>query len=29
MRSVCFAPDGTRAAAGGDTGTVVIWDVDV
>ena len=28
MYSVAFAPDGLRAAAGGDSGQVVIWDVD-
>jgi WD40 repeat protein len=29
MRSVCFSPDGLLAAAGSDTGKVVVWDVDV
>jgi hypothetical protein len=29
MRSVTFSPDGTLAAAGSDTGKVIIWDVDL
>ena len=28
MRSICFSPDGTLAAAGSDSGKVVVWDVD-
>ncbi|HEY1188285.1 MAG TPA: hypothetical protein VGE74_11545 [Gemmata sp.] len=28
LRTVCFAPDGLRGAAGGDTGQVVVWDLD-
>ena len=28
LRSIAFSPDGLLAAAGSDTGTVVVWDVD-
>lgn len=29
LRSVAFAPDGSRAAVGGDRGKVVVFDIDV
>jgi hypothetical protein len=29
LKSVAFNAEGTLAAAGGDTGKVVVWDVDV
>ena len=28
LRTVCFAPDGLRCAAGSETGQVVVWDLD-
>ena len=29
LLSVCFSPDGTRAAAGSARGQIVVWDVDL
>lgn len=29
MRSIAFSPDGALAAAGSDTGKVIVWDVDL
>ncbi len=29
MRSIAFTPDGALAAAGSDTGQVIVWDVDL
>jgi WD40 repeat protein len=28
LRTVCFAPDGLRCAAGSETGQIVVWDLD-
>jgi WD40 repeat protein len=28
LRSIAFSPDGMLAAAGSDTGKVIVWDVD-
>jgi WD40 repeat protein len=28
LKCLSFAPDGMRAATGGDKGNIVIWDVD-
>ena len=29
LRSIAFSPDGLLAAAGSDTGKIVVWDVDL
>ena len=29
LRSIAFSPDGMLAAAGGDRGKIVVWDVDL
>jgi hypothetical protein len=29
LRSTAFSPDGMLAAAGGDAGKIVLWDVDL
>ena len=29
LRSVAFSPDGSLAAVGGDSGQIVVWDMDL